>query len=110
MTSRPEPYRTGPIRRQWSGAIWVIGLALLMFVGSRPEPPWDAVLVFLVGIAWCVQGIDAIRTGRAELSFSIWLRFAAERREQPTRFWLLTSANLALGCWALALVVKRGVS
>ncbi|HEX5216535.1 MAG TPA: hypothetical protein VFV98_13825 [Vicinamibacterales bacterium] len=110
MTSRSEPYRTDPIRRRWSGAIWVIELGLLLIVGRRPEPPWDTALVFLVGLAWCVQGIDAIRTGQAELTFSVWLRFGAERRGQPIRFWLPTTANLVLGGWALALVLKGGVS
>ena len=102
MTSRPRPYQTGPIQRRWSGPIWLIGLALLLIVGSRPEPPWATVLTFLAGIAWCVQGIDAIRIGQAELNFSVWLRFAAERRGQPIRFWLLATANLVLGGSALA--------
>jgi hypothetical protein len=85
--------------------VWMLGLLALLAIGVEPRSPWDRVLLGVVGLAFCVEGIDAIRTARAEFRFSIWYGFEATRREQPVRFWIYCVLNFTLGGWVLAVSV-----
>ena len=105
MPERPEPYLTHPNPQRWSGWLWVLGLVALAGVGTESQSPWGRLLLGVVGLAFCVEGIDAIRTGRAEFRFSMWYGFEGTRYEQPVRFWIYCMLNFALGGWVLAVSI-----
>jgi hypothetical protein len=85
--------------------VWMLGLVALLAIGSEPQSAWDRLLLGVVGLAFCVEGIDAIRTARAEFRFSMWYGFEATRREQPVRYWIYCVLNFTIGGWVLAVSV-----
>jgi hypothetical protein len=77
--------------------VCMLGLVALLAIGAEPQSPWDRVLLGVVGLAFCIEGIDAIRTARAEFRLSMWYGFEAARVEQPVRFWIYCMLNFTLG-------------
>ena len=109
MSERPEPYLTESNPPRWSGWLWVLGFITLLSVGTEPQSRWDRVLLILVGLAFFVEGVDAVRTGRAEFRFSMWYGFEASRSDQPVRFWIYSMLNFALGGWVLAISILSAI-
>jgi hypothetical protein len=104
MPGRPKPYLSNRRPWRWSGIVWLAGLLVTTLIPRDPELRWARVAAAILSLGYLAEGVDALRTGRAELRFNLYW-FVATRWERPVRFWVFALFNLGVGMLVGALAL-----
>ena len=94
---RPRPYLTRSQPRRWAGVFLALALILYLAVGGDTSSPWSRYAFAAFGLIYVAEGVDALRTWRAEFHFGFWIHWSADREDRRILYWLLSALNFALG-------------